>query len=528
MNGFSYDFHGEKVLITGASRGIGHGIAKAFAKAGAQVSILASGEDVHGAAAALSEEVGGRVRGYQCDITDAERVRATMAEIGTLDILVANAGLERITPITDTSPEVEATFRRIIDINVIGTYLVTREAVSRMSAGARIIITSSVWGKSAIGEFSAYICSKHANIGFMRSLARELGPKGIRVNCVCPGWVKTDAAMLSLRRISEEEGRPEEEILNEITGTQCMGGLQEPDDVPGPYLFLASPLAANVTGAVVERGPGRVFGLTSREAREMQDRGVRLDGKTALVVGASSGIGLAVANSFNRYGAEVAILAQDETVHEAARSLSEAGGRPVSAIKCDITNRQALRAALVGMRRIDVLVNNAGFERITPIDNPDPGVEEDFRKILDVNLLGAYYVIREAIAKIPDGGRIIFTASTYAKYAIAEMCGYASSKHAVLGLMRSLAQELGPRRITVNAVCPGWVNTEFSNRSVREIAAKSGRSFDEVGNDVLSLQAIEGHLEPDDMAGGYLFLASDLAKDITGQSLHIDRGEFQS
>ena len=78
------------------------------------------------------------------------------------------------------------------------------------------------------------------------------------------------------------------------------------------------------------------------------------------------------------------------------------------------------------------------------------------------------------------------------------------------------------------AIFPGWVNTEFSNRSVREIATDTGSSIQDVGNDVLSMQAIPGHLEPQDMVGGYLFLASDLARDITGQSLHIDRGECQN
>jgi NAD(P)-dependent dehydrogenase (short-subunit alcohol dehydrogenase family) len=260
LDAMNYDFDGEKVLVTGGSRGIGYGIAKAFALANAEVFILSSSEDVVAAAARLGDESNSVVRGYQCDVTDGDRVRATMLEIGPLEILVANAGLERITPITDKSSEVEATFRRIIDINVIGTYLVTREVVNQMSTGGRVIITSSVWGKSAIGEFSAYIASKHANIGFMRSLARELGPGGIRVNCVCPGWVKTDAAILSLKRMSQQEERPEAEILAKIMATQCLDGLQEPDDVAGAYLFLASPLAKNITGQALNVDRGEFLG----------------------------------------------------------------------------------------------------------------------------------------------------------------------------------------------------------------------------------------------------------------------------
>jgi len=259
-----------------------------------------------------------------------------------------------------------------------------------------------------------------------------------------------------------------------------------------------------------------------------QDNGLRLDGKQALIIGASSGIGYAVAKAYAEYGAEVSILADDSGITQAAESISTLTGNQVTALQCDITDRELLNKVLAPFESIDILVHNAGFERLTPLQDENPEIEDTFRKIIDVNLFGAYHVTRELIARIPDGGRIIYTASTYAKYAIARMSAYASSKHALLGMMRSFADELGPRKITVNAVCPGWVNTEFANRSVRKIAKDTGRSIEEVSNDVFSLQAIEGHLEPDDMVGGYLFFASDLARDITGQSLHIDRGEYQN
>ena len=260
MSDLSIDFTGQKVVVTGASRGIGYAIAKAFAQSGAETIIVSSGLDIQDAAKTLSGEAGNLVSGVQCDITDAKNVRAIFEEIGALDVLIANAGLERITPITDVSQETEATFRRIIDINVIGTYLTTREAVRNMAKGGRIVITSSVWGKSAIGDFSAYIASKHANIGFMRSIARELGPKGIRVNCVCPGWVQTSAAMLTLENIASEAGRPEQDLLDEITATQCIEGLQQADDVAQPYLFLASPMAENITGQSLNADRGEFLG----------------------------------------------------------------------------------------------------------------------------------------------------------------------------------------------------------------------------------------------------------------------------
>ena len=251
-----FDFPGKRVLVTGASRGIGLGVARGFAQAGADLAILATGESIKTAAASLSEECGREVRPLICDITDRAAVAREVGGLGELDVLVNNAGLERITPILEPGDKVEATFRRIIEINVIGTYYVTREAVRSMPPGGRIVITASVWGRTAAADFSAYCSSKHANIGFMRSLADELGPRGINVNAVCPGWVRTDASMLSLSKIAAREKRREEDCLEEIISAQAFPGLMEPDDVASTYLFLASDQAANITGQTlnVDRG----------------------------------------------------------------------------------------------------------------------------------------------------------------------------------------------------------------------------------------------------------------------------------
>ena len=146
-----------------------------------------------------------------CDITDRAAVRRAVGGLGALDVLVNNAGLELMTPMLEPGDEVERTFARIIEINVIGTYYVTREALPLMQAGGSIVITSSIWGKTGAADFAAYVTSKHANIGFMRVLAKELGPKGIRVNAVCPGWVKTRAALRSLTEVSDARGLSEDD-----------------------------------------------------------------------------------------------------------------------------------------------------------------------------------------------------------------------------------------------------------------------------------------------------------------------------
>ncbi len=253
-------FAGKNVLVTGASHGIGRAVAKAFARAGADLAILSSTADIETAAAAIAAAVGRPVRAEMCDITDREAVRRVVGGLGRLDVLVNNAGLELTTPMLAEDDAVEATFRRIIEINVVGTYYVTRQALRCMAAGASIVITSSVWGKSAAADFAAYVTSKHANIGFMRVLAKELGPRGIRVNAVCPGWVRTRAALRSLTRVSEKAGVSEEEMLDDILAAQALPGLMEPEDVASLYLFLASDLARNVTGQAVNVDRGEVMG----------------------------------------------------------------------------------------------------------------------------------------------------------------------------------------------------------------------------------------------------------------------------
>lgn len=257
MGAVRYSFEGESVLVTGASRGIGFAVAKAFALAGADVTILSSGAGIHAAAAEIATEAGRPCAALECDITDSAAVKAALAGMGRIDVLVNNAGLERITPLLDEG--IEDTFRRITDINTNGTFYVTRHAVPKMAAGGRIIVTASIWSRVAVPEFAAYVTSKHANLGFMRVMAKELGPQGIRVNAVCPGWVRTEAAMLSLANMSQRTGRTEEDLLAEIVAAQVLPGLLEPDDLAAPYLWLASDGAKDMTGQALMLDRGEVM-----------------------------------------------------------------------------------------------------------------------------------------------------------------------------------------------------------------------------------------------------------------------------
>lgn len=251
-------------------------------------------------------------------------------------------------------------------------------------------------------------------------------------------------------------------------------------------------------------------------------------GKSVVVTGASRGIGYGIAKAFARAGADLTILADDRETEKAAKALEGFAGKPVQAMVADIADRAAVASSVGSLKKIDVLINNAGLELITPIDEEGDEVENTFRRIVDINVNGSFFVTREALPKIPDGGRIIFTASVWGKSAEAGFSAYCASKHAVIGLTRTLAKELGPRNITVNAVCPGWVKTIASMRSLGKMAARFERDEQDLLDDIVATQAIGGLMEPDDIAGPYLFLASDAAANITGQSLNIDRGELPS
>ncbi len=238
-------FSGKTVMVSGGSRGIGFAIAKAFAEAGADLHLLADDPGTPEAARRL----GGS--GHVADVTDTAAVAAVFAAIPTIDVLVNNAGLERLTPLDDASDEAAETFRRIIAVNIIGTYLVTRAAVPKMPPGGRIITTSSVWGRVAEPLFGAYVASKHAVIGLTKTWAKELGPRGINVNAVAPGWVRTELSLRSLGTMARRRDMAESALLDEILAGQALPGLMEPEDIAGVYLFLASPAAANVTGQTI-------------------------------------------------------------------------------------------------------------------------------------------------------------------------------------------------------------------------------------------------------------------------------------
>ncbi len=245
-----FDVSSKRVVVTGAARGIGYAVATAVATAGAAVAILDVSEEVEAAARALTDEAGHAVVGWRCDIANRAQVYATVGTLGRIDVLVNNAGVGFRTPVAGPREETDAIFERVIDINLKGQFYVTRAALPLMEPGGRIILTASVWGKAAGAEYAAYCASKHGVIGMMRALAHELGPRGITVNAVCPGTIRTE---LNEKEITEEARQL---ILASMVINR---GWIEPDELANLYVFLATPAAKDITGQAINYDRGQVM-----------------------------------------------------------------------------------------------------------------------------------------------------------------------------------------------------------------------------------------------------------------------------
>ena len=245
-----------------------------------------------------------------------------------------------------------------------------------------------------------------------------------------------------------------------------------------------------------------------------------------LVTGGGRGIGRAVALAFAEPGSVVAIAARTRTeLDDTARAIGARGARPI-ALAVDLTDEQAVARAFGEIRAItpvvDVVVNNAGVGGGQPIHKTDTA---SWRRILDTNVLGTFLVTREAVQMLPDGGRVINMSSVLGRFGVPGYTAYCASKHAVIGFTRALALELVKRRITVNAICPGWVETGMAAQGMQAAASAMGVTFQEFRAQALGAVPIRRMIEPDEVANLVKFLASPQAAGITGQAYNICGGQ---
>jgi NAD(P)-dependent dehydrogenase (short-subunit alcohol dehydrogenase family) len=260
-----YGLQGRVVVVTGAASGIGRALATAFAEQDAELVLIDRSADALGKAAKeLSATT--RVHSFVCDLASDEAVAAMttalvalLSDKQTIHTLVNNAGAEYPTPLSDTAENAMPRWAALLDNNVSSMARLTRALLPLMQEGSSIINQASIWGKTGVGDFSAYVASKHAVIGLTRALAWELGLRGIRVNAVCPGWIRTDAAMASLRSMAQTQGRTEAQVEREILAGQALPGMLAPADIAGVYLFLASADASCMTGQSLVASNGEVM-----------------------------------------------------------------------------------------------------------------------------------------------------------------------------------------------------------------------------------------------------------------------------
>ncbi len=251
-----------------------------------------------------------------------------------------------------------------------------------------------------------------------------------------------------------------------------------------------------------------------------------LAGRVCLVTGASRGIGAAVAAALSDDGHRVALLGRD------AAALDEFGAQlagPTLSVPADVTDAGAVDGVFEQIERtwgpVEVLVCSAGAGVAGPlVDTSD----QDWARMLELNLTAPFRYLRRALPSMTERGwgRVVVVASVVAKRGEAQVAAYTASKHGVLGLVRSAAAELARTGVTVNAVCPGYVDTPMTEATIEAIAGRTGRGADEARASLARRQPIGRLIEAAEVADAVRFCVANAA--VTGQGLNVDGGAVQS
>jgi len=249
-----------------------------------------------------------------------------------------------------------------------------------------------------------------------------------------------------------------------------------------------------------------------------QELALRLPGRAALVTGASGGIGAAIARRFAAEGAAVALLSRRQDLCAGRAAEIEAAGGKAVALAADVTSadslREAVKAAGAALGRLDIVCPCAGVETVKPFTTLRP---EDWDTALKVNLVGAANTVQAAMPFLArQGGAVVFISSVAGLSGAPLLAPYAAAKGAIVSLCRTLAKELAPRRIRVNAIAPGMVRTEMFDRITRRWTPEQLEQMRQAHP--------LGFGQPEDVAAAAAFLASDDARWITGATLVVDGG----
>ena len=253
-----------------------------------------------------------------------------------------------------------------------------------------------------------------------------------------------------------------------------------------------------------------------------------LTDKIALVTGGGTGIGKAIGVQLAKNGAKVALASRNPAHVKAAAAELRTLGSPILPLQMDVRNKHEIQRAMVEVLRqwgaIHILVNNAGISGLSMIDDPD---DSKWYDIVDTNINGMYLVTKEVLKHMPDqsGGRIINISSVLGKFGVPGYTAYCTTKHGMIGFTRALALEVVHRGITVNTVCPGWVETEMATLGIRETAALQGITAEQFKAQAVAAVPIRRFLEADEIANFVCYIASERAKGITGQAINVCGGQ---
>lgn len=266
---------------------------------------------------------------------------------------------------------------------------------------------------------------------------------------------------------------------------------------------------------------------------------MQLEGRVAVVTGGGRGIGRAIAELFYKEGARVAVASRNTKLLQVVTMEINQGDHRIVPFRCDVRDKDEVEVMIGNVievwDRVDILVNNAGVSGLTPIAadgataQPDD-IEKRWRDILDTNLTGLYHCTREAVPHMPEDGRgrIVNMSSVLGKFGVPGYGAYCASKHGVIGLTRALALELAPKKITVNAICPGWVETDMAREGLLAGAKRQGASLEEFRRQREQAVPLGRFVEPQEVARLALFLASEAGAGMTGQAISLDGGATMS
>lgn len=503
-------------IVTGAAGGIGRAMLATMAAQGYRLVAvdLASADP----AAAIAPFGPGHMA-FSCDQASEEDVLALFAKIdshlSSVDVLLNNAAV---------GPTMAATigtdvggFRNTLRVNFLGAFAMAREAAKRMSPGGSIVMTASLAGILGNPRRNAYAASKASLVSLTKSLACEWASKGLRVNAIAPGYVRTPMVAAL-----EASGKADLALVRQRIP---MGRMGRPDEMADAAAFLASYEARYVTGSVliVDGGwmsfnqPGTAHPpVAGTPVEELSAAPETKAPRVVVITGAGRGIGAAIAHRFASGGDKVVVIDRDGAE---ALEIATGLGPDHFSIALDITDEAAVQRAFADIRKrrgyIDILVNDAAIA-----DTFKPAFDQtmaDLERIIDVNLTGAFACAREALPLMEGrAGVVINLGSINTFLPFAPRHAYGASKAAIDILTRCLAAELGPEGHRTATIAPGYIRTP----GVAELE-QSGR----INSSAIRSRIPLGDMgRPEDIADGVWFLASPRASYVNGSILYVDGG----